>query len=116
MVIFGFYFESNCYVDYFHESISFTEIVNIILGQIIGTIECGGDTMSFLLNGGQVLIGVFIGKALYEKRQSVFNWKYSNNVITFVGRNSLLVYFLHQVIIPVVVGIILIFCGYHFGF
>lgn len=116
MVGFGAYNEYICEFAFIDESTKLKEMIEIIFGQILGSIEFGGDTMGFLLNGGQVLIGVFIGKLLYQKRESVFNFKYSNNVVTYVGRNSLLVYFLHQVIIPIVIGLILIMLGYHFVF
>ncbi len=91
-------------------------ILIIILKQIIGLIECGGDTMPLLLNGGQVFIGFFIGKSLYSRRESIFKKKYSNNIITFIGRNSLVVYFLHQLLIPLILGIILLTLGFHLAF
>ena len=114
MLGFGIYFEIICEYEYFYQDSSFKDISIIVFKQMIGSVECGGDTMGFLLNGGQVLIGFFLGKLLYERHESIFGFKYSNNVITFIGRNSLWVYFLHQLLIPIVVGLIMIIMGYHF--
>lgn len=114
MLSFGIYYEVICEYEYFYQDSSFKEIIVIVFKQIIGSVECGGDTMGFLLNGGQVLIGYFIGKSLYEKRESIFRFKYSNNIITYIGRNSLWVYFLHQLLIPIIVGLVMIIMGYHF--
>ena len=116
MLALGVYFEIVSTIEVFYSNITFKESVVIIFKQIIGSVECGGDTMGFLLNGGQVLVGYFIGKLLYEKRESIFGFKYSNNVLTYIGRNSLVVYFLHQILIPIVIGLILISMGYHYAF
>lgn len=116
MIGLGGYFESVSTIKNLSEYSNYVDVYTVLFGQFIGTIESGGDTMSFLLNGGQVLIGVFIGKTFYEKRESLFKWKYSNNVVTFIGRNSLSVYFLHQIILPVLLSLILIICGYSLAF
>ena len=90
--------------------------VYFFIKQIIGLVECGGDTTPFLLNGGQVLVGVFLGKTFYDEKKSLVNKEYKNNFITFIGRNALIIYFLHQVIIPVILSLFLMILGYSFAF
>ncbi len=85
----------------------------IIFYEIIGTKQAGMDCFPFLLNGSQIFIGVGLGKLIYKNKTSIFNWKYKNNFITTIGRNSLLVYLLHQIILPVVMGLVLIIFGFH---
>ena len=112
MLLVGIYFEFIYEVVQISSSSSLFDVIRIVLGQFIGIYECGGDTMPILLNGGQVFIGVYIGKTLYKKRESLFKKKYSNNVITFIGRNSLVIYFLHQVLIPILLIIIFMILGF----
>lgn len=89
-------------------------VVATIARSILGTATCGGDCFPFLLFGGQVFVGVFLGRQFYTERKSIFkNSRYKNDVVTFVGRNSLAVYVLHQIILPVLLGIILLALGFH---
>ena len=82
----------------------------------IGKCLLGPDSYSFLFYGGQVFIGVFLGKLLYpERKPLVFKKGYSNNPLTFVGRHTLIVYVAHQVLIPVILGLILLISGYSFS-
>lgn len=111
LVGFGIYFESGVYTAYVGEENFFV----LLMKQILGMIELGGDTMGIPLNGGQVFIGFFLGKLLYSERKSLFNKKYSDNLVLMIGRNSLVVYFLHQILIPVALSIILIMSGYTFS-
>lgn len=111
MVGIGIYFEHNVNYVSFYDG----DFINIFWKQILGIVECGGDTMGFLLNGGQVVFGVFLGKTFYQNRVSILNKEYSNNVVTYIGRNSLVVYFLHQLLIPVVLSIILVIAGFSFA-
>ena len=84
-----------------------------IIESIIGISACGSDHFPILLNGGQIFIGVYLGKTLYSNRKSLFkNAQYKNNIITFTGRNSLIMYFSHQIIIPIILIIILLICGF----
>lgn len=79
----------------------------------VGKILLGPDSYSFPYYGGQVFIGVFLGKLLYpERKPLLFKKGYSNNPLTFVGRHALIVYIAHQVIVPLVLGVILLLCGY----
>ena len=91
-------------------------IIVLTFKQMLGSVRCGSDCFPLFLNGGQIFIGVFLGKLLYEQRKSIFNAKYSNNPLTFVGRNSLVVYFAHQVILPVITALILLICGFTIAF
>ena len=85
MIILGAYFEYNViYLDFKDEPFFL-----IVIKQIIGLVECGGDTTPFLLNGGQVLVGVFLGKTYYIEKKSLVNKEYKNNFITFHTTASL---------------------------
>ncbi len=84
----------------------------ILFKTIIGSVSSGGDSFSLFFNGGQIMLGVFIGKWLYSERRSLLFKKYSSNPITFIGRHSLLVYILHQIAIPIIVGAIMLACGF----
>lgn len=68
---------------------------------------------SIFLYGGEIFIGVFLGKLLYKDRKSLFNFNYHNNVITFIGRHSLIFYFAHQIIITGLFFVILLIMGFH---
>ena len=92
---------------------SFSAVITVF-ESIIGLCSSGSDHFPILFNGGQIFIGVFLGKQLYSKRQSLFKKaKYHNNIVTFTGRNSLIVYFAHQIIVPVVLGVILLILGFN---
>lgn len=81
----------------------------------VGLIEIGSDCFAFPLHGGQIFIGVFLGKLLFKDRKPVYRKPspYRNHFLTFVGRNSLWIYLVHQVIIPLLIGIVLAICGFH---
>lgn len=108
MISLGIYFKS------IEQIVSYREknILVLTIEQIVGISYCGSDCFPFLLNGGQIFLGVFIGKHFYSDKKSLFNLKYKNNLLTFVGRNSLPVYFAHQVIIPVLLFITLLLFGF----
>lgn len=96
-----------------YQSYKDVPMYKVLYEQIIGINKYGSDCFPLLLNGGQIFIGVFLGKLLYSNKQSLFKKaKYHNNVVTFVGRNSLIVYFAHQVILPVLAGLVLLILGY----
>ena len=92
---------------------TFGEFLSMFGEAFIGKILLGPDSYSFLYYGGQVFIGVFLGKLLYpERKPLLFKNGYSNNPLTFAGRHTLIVYVAHQVLIPVILGLILLMCGY----
>lgn len=110
MTSFGIFLE----IDSIYMSLSDGNVLLRIFETIIGITASGSDHFPILLNGGQIFIGVFLGKQFYSDRKSLFkNAKYKNNIVTFTGRNSLIVYFAHQVLIPIILGIILLICGFH---
>ena len=83
----------------------------------IGKALVGMDCFAFPFYGGQIFIGVFLGKHLYPERKPIlFKNGYKNNFLTFVGRHALIVYVAHQVIVPVVLGIILLIFGFQISF
>ena len=94
----------------------YSDVPNVfvaVLRQIVGRGMFGSDSYSFLLFGGQVVLGVAAGKFLYPERKSLlFKKGYSDNVVTFIGRHALLVYVAHQLIIPVLLGLVLLICGF----
>lgn len=81
----------------------------------VGLVEIGSDCFAFPLHGGQIFLGVFLGKALFKDRQPVYRkpTAYRNNFLTFVGRNSLWIYLIHQILIPLLIGIVLACSGFH---
>ena len=98
-------------------SVDYNNFFPLFWEGFIGKILLGPDCYSFFFYGGQVFIGVFMGKLLYPERKSIISDKgYSDNFLTFAGRNTLLVYVAHQLLIPVVLGIILLICGYTISF
>ena len=90
--------------------------LRIFFETVIGTVESGGDSFSLFYNGGQIMIGVFLGKWLYSERKPILFKKYHNNLVTFIGRHSLLVYIAHQIAIPIIFGGIMLLCGFEIIF
>ena len=88
----------------------------VMFNQILGITYSGGDSFQLPLNLGMILIGVYLGKQFYLNRTSIFHKEYKNNLITFTGRNSLLLYFLHQLLLPIFMALILLCCGYKISF
>ncbi len=96
--------------DVYYGSKPFSEI---LFKSMLGIYECGSDCYSLTFYGGQIFIGVFIGKQFYANRKSlIVKGDYKNNFITFAGRHSLIVYVAHQVVLPVLFSIILICFGF----
>lgn len=89
----------------------------LTLMEIVGCAKAGSDCFPFLLFGGQVFIGIFLGKLLYKNKVSLFKKaKYSNNFLTFTGRHSLFIYIGHQVVFILLMSIILLIAGYTLNF
>ncbi|MGN1295907.1 MAG: heparan-alpha-glucosaminide N-acetyltransferase domain-containing protein [Bacilli bacterium] len=109
MIIIGVYFEINqIFISYYEENIFL-----LIFKQMIGIARCGSDCFSLLLYGGQVFIGFFLGKSLYSQKVSKFpKINNSKNIITFIGKNSLVVYLSHQIVLSIILITLLLFLGY----
>lgn len=90
------------------------EIIMTVLKAIIGVYSVGSDCYSLLFFGGQVFLGAFLGMWLYKDKKSLlFKNGYKNNIVTFLGRHSLIVYIAHQVLFIIIFAIILLCFGYH---
>ena len=46
-----------------------------------------------------VLIGAVLGRVLYQKKESLFRFSLPDNLLSFIGRHSLVFYLFHQVVI-----------------
>lgn len=89
--------------------ISFIEV-------ILGLKVYGADHFGIIPCTGVVFIGAFIGKTVYQKRQSIVpkldgKW---NKPLCFVGRKALWFYLLHQVVAVIIIGLIFLCAGYRF--
>ena len=87
-------------------------IAAAIIGQLLGVVSAGGDSFPFPLYGGQIFLGVFLGRQLYPHRRSLLRIPYRNSALTFVGRHSLAIYFAHQIVLPLLLGTVILLCGY----
>lgn len=86
---------------------------HILFGKaVLGTIQIGSDCFALPQTCGQIFLGVFLGKQFYKERKSAFGLKYHREPVAFLGRHSLIVYFAHQVILPVLAAIVLVCLGY----
>ena len=93
-------------------SLERASVLRVLFSTIIGTAASGADSFSLFFYGGQIFIGVFIGKWLYSERRSLLSLDYKSSVITFLGRHSLLVYIAHQILIPILLAAALFICGF----
>ncbi len=88
-----------------------------VLQLIVGTAYYGGDCFGLLPYAGFFLVGVYGGKALYDKRPApylpLFNTK-PFAPVRWVGRNALWAYLLHQPLVLAVVAVIATLHGYKF--
>lgn len=134
MTIFGFVLQSNLDPMIYGDLPLFVTI----LKQIFALGRAGSDNASFVLFGGQILIGVFIGKALYQDRRTLIkvpSYKkhlvyddvvnppsktkylpYIDNPVNFCGRYSLFVYVGQQILVPVIGCLIMLMMGYTLNF
>lgn len=83
---------------------------------IIGLCMIGADSYGILPYTGIFLVGVFLGRLLYEDKTSLLP---SFNVsalkpFNFIGRNTIYVYIIHQPIILGIVMLIALMAGYQF--
>ena len=91
MTTFGILLE----IDSKYVSLQNGNVFLVILETIIGLCATGSDHFPILLNGGQVFIGVFLGKQLYSSRKSLFkNAKYKNNIVLIDDHREVCVHIL----------------------
>lgn len=64
------------------------------------------DYYPFFPWSGLFLLGIALSKLIYTKRSSLFNFDIKDNIISKLGRNTLLVYVLHQPIILTIIYLI----------
>lgn len=86
----------------FVESFDFSELGGIILGY---GVAYGEDYFALFPYLGVLFLGAFFGMSVYKNRGSVLpkldgKW---NKPVCFVGRHALVIYILHQIIIPVII-------------
>lgn len=55
---------------------------------------------------GLYILGIVVGRSLYKEKLSFFNSLYSDNIVCKAGRNTLLVYMIHQPILLIGLEII----------
>lgn len=55
---------------------------------------------------GIFIYGIILGKIFYKDKTSVFNLQLKNNIVSWLGRNTLIVYIIHQPIILSIIGLI----------
>ncbi|MBQ7172434.1 MAG: DUF1624 domain-containing protein [Clostridia bacterium] len=72
----------------------------------------GGDSFPLFYGGGQILVGVFLGKQFYADRKSLLFRSYPGGPVALIGRHSLLFYLGHQVLLPLAAGAALLCCGF----
>lgn len=88
-----------------------------LLGKaILGMAQCGSDCFPLPSTMGQICIGMFLGKQFYPQRKSLFGRKYRRDPLAFMGRHSLILYFAHQVLLPVLAAVVLVAMGYTLAF
>ncbi len=96
----------------YYSSITFSNFWEII----IGLKGYGADYFGIIPHVGVIMIGTVIGKLLYPNRMSLLpkldrRW---NKFITWVGRNSLVIFIVHQIVIAGIVFVVGYFLGYMF--
>ncbi len=88
--------------------------LNDILGLVIGTKAYGADSFGLVPYIGIMMMGTVIGNSFYKNKVSLIPTKKitNKNFFTWIGRNSLLIFVLHQFVLY---GIIIL-VGYFYGY
>ena len=95
---------------YYITHLNFTSIIEVIFGFKV----YGQDHFGLIPCTGVVFVGVFIGKTLYRKKQSLLpklegKW---TTPFKFVSRHALLIYLIHQVVSVVIILLLYFIAGY----
>ena len=95
-----------------------SEIDGNFLGIVLGFHKFGADYFAFLPCGGLVLVGAYIGRSFYADRRSLLPkldgaW---NRPICMVGRHTLIIYIVHQVIVFGAIMLAGVLSGLEFSF
>lgn len=92
------------------KEINFINLIKVVLGYVV----YGEDCFGLIPCAGVVLVGGFIGKSIYKNRESrlkKLDGKWTTP-FTFVGRNALWFYLLHQVVAFILIFLLFIAFGY----
>ena len=89
---------------------------NNLVGIFIGTKAYGADYFGIIPYLGVIMIGTVIGNVFYKNRVSLLpHVKLSEkNIVTFTGRNSLIIFLAHQFVLLGLVFLIGLLFGYRF--
>lgn len=94
------------------EDLGFTDVIKMILGYV----AFGEDCFGLIPCTGVVLIGGFIGKTVYKNKESIIVKKDAkwSKPFTFISKNALWIYLLHQVVAIIIILCLYLICGYRF--
>lgn len=89
---------------------------HILFDILISKVAFGSDCFGIIPYIGFVFLGSFIGKTLYKNKESALNkldgkW---NKFFCYIGKNTLIIYLLHQLALALFVGLICLIVGYRF--
>ena len=89
--------------------------LSVIPGLIIGTKAYGADSFGIVPNLGIMMIGTIMGNIFYKNKVSIIPLKKFNekNLVTWVGRNSLMIFLLHQFVLYAIIIAVGYMLGYH---
>ncbi len=108
-VILCFAFSYDSFHPVWYNEFDFSMTLDIFLGKK----AFGSDCFS-LIHVGYVFIGAYLGETLYSRKESLvpsFDGKW-NRFFLFIGKHTMPIYLLHQVVFALVVGILGLCLGY----